>query len=471
MAQNFNTLIEYVCRFLIAKPINSVAKTKQKILAQLILTNTRYITTTVPDLKDLLTEIVTLHSQHIFQSGDAIVDSINKTKFESLSFIFKDPGDISGSELDSIMKQFRNRIIAAKILEETQEIQKKLDDLENKPSYDQIVKDYEEIITNAYISLVDSKVDTEEINLLDISNESNNSLQNLIELAKDQGAIPTNYKILNSYLHSGGFESGRIYVFGGKPGLGKSSMLLNLLVQNSLMPKKQLGVSDKSESAFVYITLENDIVETSERIIRIITGKDLDLKQMSSKERDFILTNLKLENNMLIKYMIPYDTTTSDIFIYLSKIAEQYKILGVYVDHLSLMVSKEKTLERRHDLGRATSELRTAAKKFACPVIVAAQLNTGGYKGIPTIANLDESRQIAQNADFVALLFEQEIDVNTVSTQVNMLVPDIKYIGLNIDKNRNGRSGIIYYTFNGSVFRFSETNLRPFDFNQPNRIC
>jgi replicative DNA helicase len=195
-----------------------------------------------------------------------------------------------------------------------------------------------------------------------------------------------------------------------------------------------------------------------------MTGKDIDLKEMSQKERDFILSNLKMENNIIIKYMVPYETTTSDIFIYLSKLSEQYKILAIYVDHISLLASKDKIQERRHDLGRASAELRTAAKQFFCPVIVAAQLNTGGYKGIPTQANLDESRQIAQNADFVGLLFEQPVSVDTASTQINFLTPDIKYVGLNIDKNRNGKTGIIYFSFMGSVFRFVETNLKTYDF-------
>jgi replicative DNA helicase len=463
MAQNFNTLIEYICKFLVAKPLTTTAKTKQKMLAQLVLANKNYIDVSIPGLKDLIVEITELHSAHFSQPGDVIFDNINKAKFENANIVLDSVGEISSSDLDSIMKQFRNRIVAVKVLKETENLQSKLDTLTDLPSYDQIVSSYETIITSAYIDIVESKVQTEEVNLANLGSDSN-SLQTLIELAKEQSSIPTNFKLLSSHLHSNGFESGRLYVFGGKPGLGKSSLLLNFLVQNANTKKSALGVSGQRETAFVYITLENDIVETSERIIRIMTGKDIDLKEMSQKERDFILSNLKMENNIIIKYMVPYETTTSDIFIYLSKLSEQYKILAIYVDHISLLASKDKIQERRHDLGRASAELRTAAKQFFCPVIVAAQLNTGGYKGIPTQANLDESRQIAQNADFVGLLFEQPVSVDTASTQINFLTPDIKYVGLNIDKNRNGKTGIIYFSFMGSVFRFVETNLKTYDF-------
>ena len=461
MAQNINLLAEYALKLLVANPSDPITRTRQKALAQFLDSHKKFVNVTQPKLKDLLMQIVKLHSEYFEIDGHIIKENIKFENFEEFKDLLESNRTVTTDEVDTVLKQLRNRVIASKILKESDKLQDILDSLPNLPTYDQIVSKYKEVITSSYMELVDAVPEENEIDL--VNRDISESLDYLIEMSKQQLSVPTGFQNLNRLLHSGGFESNRLYLFAGKPGAGKSALLLNLLVNMANIKKKDLHIGDSKPAVVVYITLENDLVETTERLIRLSTGKDIILADLDQRSRQTIINSVKFENGVVIKYMKAYDTTTTDIFLYISKLAERYRIMGVLVDHLSLLSSKERIQERRHDLGHAAAELKVMAIRFGFPVIAAMQLNSAGYKGIPTLVNLDESRQPAQVADFVGLMFEQEY----VPEQCSPRVPVIngRFVGINVDKNRNGEKGLLYFIYRGNIFKFSSTDLTYQDFN------
>jgi len=460
---NVNSLAERIIQVLVFQPVSEVTKTKQKAIAQFVKSNIKYLKITVPNLATLLMTVCDIHTEYPYSGGNELVENLQMTLFpeyqESINKWSKET--ITTDEIDSVIKQIKTQIISDKVLSNVDSIQETLDSLANLPSYDMVLKTYKELITKSYIDLVDSIVDESEVDLAE--GNINDSINYIVEMAKDQLSVPSGFFNLDKKLHSGGFESGRVYIFGGKPGLGKSALLLNFSANIANLTSKQLKIPSRTKTAVVYITLENDLPETIERLVRNRTGKDLILHELSERERQLVINDVKFNQGLIIKYMKPYETTTTDIFLYLSKLAEKYKLITVLVDHLSLLSSKNRIQERRHDLGHATAELKVAAIKFNIPVIAAMQLNTMGYKGIPTISNLDESRQPAQAADLVALMFEEQYDPNICSPRVQLI--NGKYIGMNIDKNRNGDKGIIYNLFRGNIFKFSATDYNYVDFH------
>ncbi len=456
-----NVMIEFVIKTLTSTPLDSLARTKQKVLAQYVENNIEYINIPLPVLKDLLLQICKLHEKYSDLDGSIIKENIKKENYNDYYNLISLRTTISTQEVNAILEQLTNKILASKIINASDEIQEKLESLTELSSYDQVVDKYKELITGKYVELLNDIRDDNELDFA--SNNITSSLDYLVQLSTSQLSVSPGFQNMEKVLHVGGFESNRLYIFAGKPGMGKSALLLNLAMNIGDIPKTKLKVGSNQNTAVVYITLENDLTETAERLIRARTGREISLSSLENKTKDSILSSLQFNNGLIIKYMKPYETTTADIFLYVSKLAEKYKIISVLIDHISLLSSKDKLQERRHDLGHAAGELKVLATKFKIPLIVAMQLNTQGYKGIPTISNLDESRQPAQIADFVGLMFEQDYVPGQTSPRV--AITNGKYVGINIDKNRNGSKGIIYMDFRGSLFKFYQTDYNYSDFN------
>lgn len=473
-----NEFIMECFNMLLGKPENNKALKKQKILAEYLLSNMdKFEMTNInKNLVKLLRIVCTSHKQYESEPGNILFDDfsisqdlISEFKNEILnitSYVQED--EIERLRLEGFIKLAKSKLSGITIKNKIEDMVMDLSKIISEDSTDDILEKYEKIIQKEYIAIIDdykrSNADENEI-IISTGNDKNekeivDEITHLSELSRNKKKVSSGYEVMDSTLGSG-FEAGRVYIFGGKPGLGKSALLLNFLVNYGSAISKLKRDRNKNK-AIVYITLENDMVETSERLIRITTKYQYSLKSISNDEIINISSALmsKFTKVIYIKYLYPYTTSTTDLFMYLDKVNQEYEIDAIYVDYLNLISSSEKTiknkkLEKRHELGMVTAESKVISKRFGCPIIIPTQLNTSGYDTIPpTMKNIDESRQVAQNADFVGLLFE--VPSNIIPPDILYKYANGKIIGINIDKNRDGRKDIVFYNFNQNIYRFEE---------------
>lgn len=281
------------------------------------------------------------------------------------------------------------------------------------------------------------------------------ALDVILRKAEKKNKIPSGYSTLDRNFLKGGFESGRVYVFGAKPGHGKSILLLNMCYNTSRPTVYEDGFS-------VYVTLENDEIETVDRLLKMVIGTnegkrrdllDKDLCSVGKGILQDVFEKFLSDNKIVIKYMAPGSTTTT-LFAWLSTFSSSNKIKILFVDYLSLLRSGVQSEAVRFELGYIVLELRKISKYFNIPVVTAVQLNTAGYKGIPNMSNVDESRKIAQNADFMCFMFDP-----SKKPQAPISGGDYVLIGFNVDKNRNGPKGIYYLYFHTKFLKFVDTGI------------
>ena len=199
-----------------------------------------------------------------------------------------------------------------------------------------------------------------------------------VQRLKDRNRIfVTGIKRWNTIL-SPGYMSKRLYTYLAFPGGGKSQILLKSALD---IRKYNAGIQTKDPDkrpAVLFITMENSIDETIERIFNMTTSND-DIRNFSQKQ---IVRKLKEEggltlsdkNNIdiIIKYYDNRAIDTNDLYGIIQDLEDE----GVEtIEYLKRIRPSEKANSEKEELKNITNELKCLATYFDIPVITAQQLN------------------------------------------------------------------------------------------------
>lgn len=211
----------------------------------------------------------------------------------------------------------------------------------------------------------------------------------------------------------GGLKAGQLVVVGGRPGSGKSVLMLQMLLA-SVSPAQ----------AGVFVSLEMLAAEISERL------------------------STRFSRDTLEKLNLHYLDSTSNLgaIVALLKVTARRKNLcGIAVDYLQLLeVAVSRADNREREIAKASRSLKRLALDLQVPIIVGSQLNRDTEKrGQPTLADLRESGAIEQDADVVILIHpSKNLDEGEGETK------------LIIAKNRGGRLSTVDVQLDGPRYHF-----------------
>ena len=129
----------------------------------------------------------------------------------------------------------------------------------------------------------------------------------------------------------------------------------------------------------------------------------------------------------------------------------------ILVDYLQLLTSSSKAAQysRQAMIAEVSTGLKHLAHEFDLPVIALAQLNREGDSKRPSMADLRESGQIEQDADYIAMICDPP--EHLTQPDENGVPPEHEYMAVDLVKNKDGptttdASPMVLY-FDKSVFR------------------
>ena len=222
---------------------------------------------------------------------------------------------------------------------------------------------------------------------------------------------------LNTALNSG-LRDGQLCVVGGRPGAGKSVLMLQMGLA---------AVTDDQVAAVV--SLEMTAAELAGRL----ENRFQDPK--------------KLEGLPLV--FMDSTSNLGTILALLRVLAKRKKLGCVVVDYLQLLeVTTGRHENRERQIATASRNLKRLAIELKVPVIVGSQLNRESAKneGRPKLTDLRESGAIEQDADVVLLLHREESESGYEHN-------------LQVAKNRNGEPGQnISLELKGGQFVFEQVD-------------
>ena len=211
--------------------------------------------------------------------------------------------------------------------------------------------------------------------------------------------IQTGIRQLNAIL-SGGFEGGRMYTILGGSGKFKSGTLLNIADQIRRYNPQIKPVENGLRKCILFITLENSIEETIERLYDMYSPEDADIKNMSTEE---IIRALREEGafsfqggggiDIYFKYAGNLEISTADIYGYVSDLNNRgYQPICIILDYIKRIESAHNSNgDERVRMSFVAKELKTIAQFYQIPMITAMQLNREGNNIID--AAMRESKQ------------------------------------------------------------------------------
>ena len=237
-----------------------------------------------------------------------------------------------------------------------------------------------------------------------------------------------------------GMGNSDLILVGARPGMGKTSFVLNIGTNVALQTGKNVCIFSLEMSAEQLVTR----ILSSEAMIdsyALRTGK-LDTKQWE----DIAATASKLAGcNILI------DDTAGITVSGMKGKLRRVKNLGlVVVDYLQLMQSEKRTDSRVQEVGEISRGLKLMAKELNVPIVCCAQLSRGPESRTdkrPMLSDLRDSGSIEQDADTVLFLYRNEYydtDANPDEGSVAEVI---------IAKNRHGSQGTVKV---GWVGRFTK---------------
>lgn len=307
----------------------------------------------------------------------------------------------------------------------------------------------------------------------EVSTSLAKELQNLKPSTTDdsvtENGIPTGYSELNKKTH--GFQRGELIVVAARPGIGKTTLSLNLAFNAA-----------KHGHTVAYFSLEMPAQQLFKRLVSADSNVKLDSLISGFGLNQSVQLKLQQSCNALSKMNIYVDDTAGiqilDVVAKCRKLKEKTGDLGlVVVDYIGLARTNMKYDSRQLEVQYISQTLKKLALDLKVPVIAVAQLNRNvesRQNGEPQLSDLRESGSIEQDADIVLLLHETKLDQtddsgkNSIFEKQDRAVnqaeqsiakkeagnSDAKLVNIIIAKNRSGQQGRVTLLFRRQYCKF-----------------
>lgn len=253
--------------------------------------------------------------------------------------------------------------------------------------------------------------------------------------------VPTDFIELDEL--TGGLHGGQMIVIAARPGVGKSTLALDIARSAAI----------HHHMATVFFSLEMSRTELAMRVLsaegKISMGRlkkgDLDTEGW---------TNLATLQGRIDSAPLFIDDspnmTLMEIRAKCRRLKQRNDLKLVVLDYLQLMSSGKKVESRQQEVSEFSRSLKLLAKELDVPVIALSQLNRGSEQRTdkrPMVSDLRESGSIEQDADMVILLHRED-----------MYNPESDRVGeadMIIAKHRGGPTRTIPLAFSGKYSRFN----------------
>ncbi len=256
-----------------------------------------------------------------------------------------------------------------------------------------------------------------------------------------------------------GFQSGEMTIIGGRPSMGKTSLLLQLAWQ--------------VDSPALIISAEMSRQAIGERLISHVSGvnmRKIKAKRITVAEKSKAKEALKLisEREIYIsdESRVTPEVIAGEIRALQMKTGEDYTTPCVFIDYLQLLSMTDFYGSGEVEVAAISKELKATAKETGARLIVASQLNRANEQRenhTPRMSDLRGSGSIEQDADVVLLLHRPSY------YRIADEDPDANDDGqafVYIAKNRSGPVGKLEYQWNKRTMTFKEKSIRYKEFGE-----
>jgi replicative DNA helicase len=261
------------------------------------------------------------------------------------------------------------------------------------------------------------------------------------ENKREEIGVATGLTSLDDALN--GLLGGELVVIAARPGMGKTTLILNIAYN--------IAKSSKATAIFSLEMRDEELVKK----LACIINNDLDNVNKiysiakTQDEKYAVMTAMKkTEEETEITPLFISDlggVSIGDIKQYARRLKRKYDLSVLFIDYLQLIKTQSKMQNRNLEIQEITQALKVLAKELDIPIILLSQLSREVEKRAdkrPYLSDLRDSGAIEQDADIVLFLYRD----NYYQKQRKVL----EEIEIIVAKNRKGETGTVKLGFRPS---------------------
>jgi len=241
-----------------------------------------------------------------------------------------------------------------------------------------------------------------------------------------------------------GFQPSDLVVIAARPGMGKSSFMLSIVLHLALNEKVPLAI----------FSLETSKKQLALRMLSMFSGVPLqNIRQGFVRDEDWEkIVNAALELSSKDIYIDDSPSlSTTELRIKSRKLKQEKGVGIIFVDYLQLLGVPYRRSSRQEEVAEISRNLKALAKELEVPVVALAQLSRQVEQRSdkrPQLADLRESGQIEQDADLIIFIHRPEVYRKNPPPEEEGLAEII------VAKQRQGPTGLIKLAFNKETTAF-----------------
>lgn len=258
--------------------------------------------------------------------------------------------------------------------------------------------------------------------------------------------VPSGFKKLDKMTN--GFHGGELIIIAGRPGMGKTSLAMNMVEHAALNKKCSCAV----------FSLEMSRESLTQRSICSVAGvpmSDALSGKLTAQQWESLWNAGEGFSHSKIFIDDTSNITVSQMLSKCRRLKSKYGLDLVLIDYIQLMEADDRKSKenRQTEVASISRNLKIMARELDVPVLALSQLRReqAGLKNKkPQLSDLRESGAIEQDADIVLMIYkpEEEGETESASTRVELVVA----------KHRNGPLGDIPLDWIGEIVRFTEAD-------------
>lgn len=273
--------------------------------------------------------------------------------------------------------------------------------------------------------------------------------------------VPTGFKDLDKIL--GGLQKSDLIIIAGRPGMGKSSLAVNVALYASRVFRLHVGI----------FSLEMSTEQLIQRLLACETG--IDSQRLRLGEFDVNRWPQLLEAGRLLSEAPIYidDTPAVTSLQMRTKARRLYEDQGLdllIVDYLQLMRSSQRLENRVQEISLISRSLKELARELEVPLIAISQLSRAVESRSdkrPLLSDLRESGALEQDADVVMFVYRDDHYFTEEQWYEQFKTADKPYprnmAEVIVAKHRHGPTSRIELYFHKELTKFADLVKRPLE--------
>lgn len=249
-----------------------------------------------------------------------------------------------------------------------------------------------------------------------------------------------------------GAKNGELLIWAGRPGMGKTSMLLSLML-NAARQGKSVGLASQ-EMSRDQVVMRMVAMESGVNLQALSAGR------LNGKEWSAFVLAIGNLSKLPIHVTDANRLTIPKLQAKAMRWQQQEGLDLLFVDYLQILSSggAYRPSERTQEVGYFARELKQVARDLKIPVHVAAQLSRAvetRQDKRPTLSDLRESGEIENEADVITFLYRDSYynDASEMPSCADLIIA----------KQRNGPTGTVSLHFEKSSTKFSNMRVETID--------